>query len=709
MGADDTLNVFIQSVLDAKGFADLQQRLQQAQADTKTASAATNEFSQTLEGLGTKLLAVGAGALSVGAALSFLKEAIHDGIEESRVLDQMRAANESLAGATMESRDANEAWLVSVERASGKTKEELVPSYVRLVAVTGNVAEAHRITEIAAGAAARGFGDLGQITQALIRYYETGQTQTRGFGAVIKSLVGDAKDVTGGFDKLNAKFGDSGVEMDNLGIKVDRLKTRWHDLKAEIGNFLASRADDFIEANRAALIAIGLLDDVKAHSRGAADAMYADDQKIEVGRKEAVLTLKEFTEQYDTWAVSAKNASKSVIDGLRGELAVYRQMAADPDVQAQMSDAERTKLAAKIIALERNLTVEIQSNARKRADAVREQYDEEVKLANISAVSKYAALNAEIAIYKRMATDPAVLRKAQIDAAEKAKQKEKELNDEIERGNQKVLLGGRTLVQFLKDFDDEQDKELLKAQQTADKKLKLLDENFKKAHSLDNNYLQEYDAFLANQLATFAGTEEEKSRIFAEQTRVRKELAKQEVQVAMQVGQALVGLAGQVFGQTKEVAYAQAIINIAQGITAALGAAPPPYNIVLAAITAAAGLVQLEQIASAEPGGGTSKPVAGFDDPQNDFAAVAGGRKWARDMIQFYGQGAAAGFSEGMMRGGGGSSSSVAYNTSNRGGDRTINFHFNGVFTADRVAMAKLVRDEIAPHLYRYDKRRELR
>lgn len=52
------------------------------------------------------------------------------------------------------------------------------------------------------------------------------------------------------------------------------------------------------------------------------------------------------------------------------------------------------------------------------------------------------------------------------------------------------------------------------------------------------------------------------------------------------------------FKRQKALGIVNAAINTAQGITAALGSAPPPYNIILAAITGAAGALQIAAIAS---------------------------------------------------------------------------------------------------------------
>ena len=65
------------------------------------------------------------------------------------------------------------------------------------------------------------------------------------------------------------------------------------------------------------------------------------------------------------------------------------------------------------------------------------------------------------------------------------------------------------------------------------------------------------------------------------------------------------------FRINQAAAIGNAIINTAEGITKALSAAPPPVNIALAAITAAAGAAQIAAIASTKPGSGTTPSVAG--------------------------------------------------------------------------------------------------
>jgi hypothetical protein len=65
-------------------------------------------------------------------------------------------------------------------------------------------------------------------------------------------------------------------------------------------------------------------------------------------------------------------------------------------------------------------------------------------------------------------------------------------------------------------------------------------------------------------------------------------------------------LLGEAFGANKAAASITAGINTFEGVTKALAAAPPPFNFVLAGLTAAAGAVQIGKINSTQPPAGIS-------------------------------------------------------------------------------------------------------
>ncbi len=715
MASDDTLNLLIRSALDSSGFDQFQQKIKQAEAGATRASASAKDFSASIQDLGTKLLAAGGITLGLAEAFTFLKGSISAAVEESRALDQMRAVNESLAGATQDSRAANVAWLQSVEAASGKTKEELIPSYVRLAAVTGSVSEAQRITQIAAGAAARGYGELGQITQALIKYYETGTAPIRGFGAVLTALVKGAADVSQGFNILTNTFGDAGEGTDNLGIKVDRLKVAWHDLKAEMGAVAiegASGVKKFFEGVdkllRDTFATIGiygpLLTKLKADSAKAAAGLNTDAAAIAGGIKETERLLKAQADAYDLSAQMAKNASRSTVDGIKAELAVYKQMAHDPDFLTLSDDKAKAAMTAKVIALEKQLTNELQSETRKRAlaakeqeAAVKEQYTEEIKSAKVYSVSTYDQLLQEIAIYKRMAAEKGVSDKFRLDALEKLKKAQQDLEKEEEK-ELKTLTSGRTLVQFLKETEDDRMKQVRK--DTAERiKLDLMEDKMLKDMSISE--LQNRRATLEAELKLEGITAEEIIRIRQKMAAITIQINKTWIAETRAAADATIAIATAAFGQNKALAIAQAVINAALAVINVFAQEPPVPTwlaVLEAAAVAATTAAQIATIESATPGSGGT-----FDDPVNDFSALVGGRKSAKDLVEYFG----SGFSQALIQAGG-STSSVS-NISNRGGDRHVHITINGgVLGNDDVAARQLVK-RIMPIINNLDRQRTLR
>ena len=155
------------------------------------------------------------------------------------------------------------------------------------------------------------------------------------------------------------------------------------------------------------------------------------------------------------------------------------------------------------------------------------------------------------------------------------------------------------------------------------------------------------------------------TRRILDQVRLQKQAEQAKREQAWQTADAAIGAAYSIFGESKEIAIAEAVINTFKGATAAYP------NFVLMALIIASGLAQVAKIRSTEPGGGGDATAGrGFDVPAYDAAARAGGRRWAMDMIGEFSGGVREGWSEGM--GGFGGRSITTDNS------RTYNIHFHG-------------------------------
>ena len=176
MADEPGLSFLIKSLLDSKGFDDLQSRVQAAKGAQDDASSSANQFSSALSDMGERpRMASRCPALSgVAARSGFFKEALKGAIDGQQAVERFTAANAALGGQTAETTQKNQEWLESMQHVTGVGKEELVPMYQRLLASSQNVAAAQAGLQIASGAAARGFGDLGENAYTRSRYMTTG-------------------------------------------------------------------------------------------------------------------------------------------------------------------------------------------------------------------------------------------------------------------------------------------------------------------------------------------------------------------------------------------------------------------------------------------------------------------------------------------------------------------------------------------------------
>jgi hypothetical protein len=92
-------------------------------------------------------------------------------------------------------------------------------------------------------------------------------------------------------------------------------------------------------------------------------------------------------------------------------------------------------------------------------------------------------------------------------------------------------------------------------------------------------------------------------RFETEKIKLAKLTAEQKKELAFTVANAAIALGRELFGESKALAVASAIVNTAEGVSKALTVGPP-VGFVLAGIVAAMGAAQIAKILSTEPGGG---------------------------------------------------------------------------------------------------------
>lgn len=197
-----------------------------------------------------------------------------------------------------------------------------------------------------------------------------------------------------------------------------------------------------------------------------------------------------------------------------------------------------------------------------------------------------------------------------------------------------------------------------------------------------------------------AGSDEERrTKLALAQT--DRALTQQQINGVNAWGAALTAVGDAAFAKNKTWAIARTIINTALGIMNVWANNPADYytNLALSIVVAATGAAQLIQIQkqSAEGGGGQSAKSTkdgGFDVMRNDYAAEAGGHRWAVDMVSRFSTGAAAGFSGALISGEAIRSAVVArqgeYESSGMGGGGPV-FYVERVYGSVDSAFARMM------------------
>jgi hypothetical protein len=683
------LEILIKSILESQGFDQLRSQLKAATDATnekRKADDAANEsskkFGEALHGLGEELLATAGAFLGVEKAFEFFKDSLKEAIEGEKVMYQFAAANEALAGATEKSKEENEQWLLSVQQSSGIMKNELLPAYMKLISATGNVEAAQAGLQVAAGMAARGMGDVSTVAQVLSRFLLNPDGPIRATGALgleLKRLQKEGLDTKGILTELGQKFGDAGAGVDNNAMKVARAKVEWNEFKEQIGQTAIGLlqylkpALEFIELAIVAVIVgvVKLNGYVGILQSSMGTFFHAIVQFIEGDYKKAYATftngLKDIPKQFaavgrdaDKLAEKLTSSMNRSSEGLKGTATVVKGLK-DGLVHAKAAAEDFSTIMTR---------VEMQAKL-----AAHGEEDLQQKL-----IEKYEQVKKQ---YKLTGDE-----KLKVDLKIKESlQKLAELEDADVMKRQRAR--------------EQEEKKELAAADRAFKKKTAAHEKFLKLSTKDEQaYLKAVLSYYQQDLGNYTLTAEQKEEIAEKLEAAQEELnakqAKSNREMNAQILDSAITTLGNAFGIGKEIAIANAIVNTYEGATKAL-AQGGILGEVMAAIVIATGLAEIATIASTNPGttastgASTASAGGGFDDPSHDFQAYVGGQKWARDMVDQYSAGAAAGFKSQMV-----TNDNRKYVSSNKEGNKTTNYKISApgfIDSANKAGMRRFVRE----------------
>jgi phage-related protein len=212
----------------------LKKSLQQADNDVKDSSTKLGDFSKKA-GLAFAAAGAAAGAYAVKLAVDGVKAAIADEAAQARLATTLR----NVVGASNDQIKAVEQQILKTSLLTGKTDDELRPSFDRLVRSTKDVEAAAKLQALALDVSAGSGKSLEVVTNALAKASE-GQTTALGkLGLGISAA--DLKTMS--FEAITAKLGDTfknqaTIQADTFAGKMDRLKVAFDEGKETVGSFI---------------------------------------------------------------------------------------------------------------------------------------------------------------------------------------------------------------------------------------------------------------------------------------------------------------------------------------------------------------------------------------------------------------------------------------------------------------------------------------
>ena len=215
-------------------FDDLKKGISGAQKEVQGFGSKVSDFGKKAAA-GFALAAAAAVAYAGKLAIDGVKSAIADEAAQARLATTLK----NVTGATDAQIAAIEQQILKTSLLTGKTDDELRPSFDRLVRSTKNVEEAARLQALALDISAGSGKSLEAVTNALAKASEGQNTALGKLGVGISAA--DLKTMS--FEQITAKLGDTfknqaSIQADTFAGKMDRLKVAFDEGKETVGSFI---------------------------------------------------------------------------------------------------------------------------------------------------------------------------------------------------------------------------------------------------------------------------------------------------------------------------------------------------------------------------------------------------------------------------------------------------------------------------------------
>lgn len=195
---------------------------------------------------GAAFAAAGAAALAYGAVL--LKQGVESAIADEAAQAKLATTLQNVTGATDAQVKAVEDQILKTSLLTGKTDDELRPSFERLVRATKDSDAALKLQSIALDVSAGSGKSLEAVTNAMSKAQEGNTAALAKLGVGLTS----AQLKTMSMDEITKQLantfgGQAAVQADTFQGKVQRLKVAFDEGKETVGSFLLDAITPMIE------------------------------------------------------------------------------------------------------------------------------------------------------------------------------------------------------------------------------------------------------------------------------------------------------------------------------------------------------------------------------------------------------------------------------------------------------------------------------
>lgn len=622
----------------------------------KEQGAALGELKGQIGGMITQYVAL-------GAAVSYVGDAFRKALQEQKTNTEVIGNMMALTDATEAQAEATIAWLDAAEMASGIDKDRLAPALNELAASTANLSQAQIGVNIAAGAASRGLGGFEGNARALAMALETGVIPKKtAFGKVLFGLKEKTGSLDGAIQELNKRYGDAGQAVNTNAMEMDRSKVKWDNAKEAVGGMVQNLVISLLPALKWVAMAIaGVVGTIKLV------ISYFKLLGETIGNVAGLMVNAMTGNWKDAWSVFKEQSTEAAESFMADFTAVGDQIS--------QVEASFEKMSGKIGGGTATAPFKPQHGKGGKDDK------EATTKVNLGSAD-LGNMSGESIVDKQLRQDEELLASKKLLVEYTAKSEE-ELNEKL----LEILKEREALYEEGSDRQLEIGIERNKLQGQMDAsaaaKKKKIDDGLNAAlQSGSVKRLKELQKQYKDDLKDYKKTADEKKKIAKDLAKVEESLGKTKLKAARAIAGQSLELAKGVFGDSKEMAIAGALINMFDGITAvwAEWGEMPVVAAVLTALVSATVGAEIQNIKSTEP----STKGAGFDDPQNDLAAEIGGARWAKDFTKKFGARAMQGMSDEFGGMGGGSETNYNYHQYQPGQtNRTTNVNVGAVPLVD--------------------------